>query len=234
MDSVKTAPDAHRFVLLKRVSTPKQGADGHGIAAQDRAMQQFLALHPDAVVLEELVEVGSGGKEIDARPVLQRALNLCRKHKATLLVATLSRLTRDAATCLTLMKDSSIEFKVASMPSANNLQLGIYAVLNEEERRSCGVRTRNALAAAKERGIKLGNPKLAEMNKIRKHKARIFAYEHAELIKNLRSENKTYRQICDFLNSSGIKTRNGKCFYPVHIHRILKRAEEGPVNEVAA
>ena len=97
------------------------------------------------------MEVGSGGKEVKDRPVLLRALELCRRHKAKILVSVLSRLTRDAAICLNLMKDSSIEFKVASMPSANNLQLGIYAVLNEEERRQVSRRTKAALAAAKAR-----------------------------------------------------------------------------------
>ena len=105
--------NTERFISLKRVSTHKQGADGLGIAAQERGIKQFLAQHPNAVVIEELVEVGSGGKEVKDRPVLLRALELCRRHKATLLVATLSRLTRDAAICLNLMKDTSIEFKVA-------------------------------------------------------------------------------------------------------------------------
>lgn len=84
---------------------------------------------------------------------------------------------------------------------------------------------KKGMREAKERGVKFGNPKLAELNKTRKHKARIFAYEHAELIKNLRSEQKTYRQICELLNSSGIKTRTGKMFHPAQIHRILKRSE---------
>ena len=71
----------------------------------------------------------------------------------------LSRLTRDAAICLNLMKDTSIEFKVASMPSANNLQLGIYAVLNEEERRQVSRRTTAALAAAAKSTVRRGKSK---------------------------------------------------------------------------
>ena len=86
---------------------------------------------------------------------------------------------------------------------------------------------------AKERGIKFGNPKLAELNKTRKHEARIYAYEHSELIKNLRNDGKTYRQICELLNSSEIKTRTGKSFHPVQVHRILKRASEVHECEVA-
>ena len=93
--------------------------------------------------------------------------------------------------------------------------------------------TRKGMQKAKERGVKFGNPKLAELNKTRKHEARIYAYEHSELVKNLRNDGKTDRQICEFLNSSGIKTRTGKCFHPVQVHRILKRASEDNDCEVA-
>ena len=72
----------------------------------------------------------SVGKELCDRPVLQEAMDLCRTTNSTLLVAKLSRLSRDAAFVLTLMKDSSIQFKVGAMPDADNFRLGIYALLN--------------------------------------------------------------------------------------------------------
>ena len=123
-----------RYVVLLRVSTEKQGADGLGVAAQRRDIDLFLQQHPRARVLKELVEVESGGKELHDRPVLQEAMDLCRSSNSTLLVAKLSRLSRDAAFVLTLMKDSTIQFKVAAMPDADNFQLGIYALLNQQER----------------------------------------------------------------------------------------------------
>ena len=88
---------SNRFIVLLRVSTQKQGADGLGIAAQKRDIELFLQQHPDATVLNELIEVESGGKELKDRPVLQQAMELCRKNSSTLLIATLSRLSRDAA-----------------------------------------------------------------------------------------------------------------------------------------
>ena len=109
-----------RFVVLKRISTEKQGADGLGIASQERDINLFLQQHPEATVIQEFVEVRSGGKELTERPVLQEAMNLCRKTTSTLLVSRLSRLSRDAAFVLTLMKDTSIQFKVAAMPNADN------------------------------------------------------------------------------------------------------------------
>ena len=115
-------------------------------------------------------------------------MDLCRSTGATLLVAKLSRLSRDAAFVLTLMKDSSIQFKVASMPDADNFQLGIYALLNQQEREQISTRTKAALAAAKARGVKLGNPKnLVQFNQQRKQRARNFADQHCNLIWSLRN-----------------------------------------------
>lgn len=221
--SVVVSPQ--KFVLLLRVSTQKQGADGLGIAAQRRDIDLFLQQHPQATVVEELVEVESGGKELRDRPVLQRAMDLCRSTSSTLLVAKLSRLSRDAAFILTLMKDSSISFKVAAMPQADNFQLGIYALLNQQEREQVSTRTRAALAAAKARGVKLGNPKnLEEFNRHRKHQARCFADQHSNLIWTLRNKGKSLREICDVMNASGFKTPRGGIFHPVQVTRILRRS----------
>lgn len=214
-----------RYVVLLRVSTQKQGADGLGIAAQKRDINLYLQQHPDARVLKELVEVESGGKELKDRPVLQEAMDCCKSTGSTLLVATLSRLSRDAAFVLTLMKDTSIAFKVAAMPDADNFQLGIYALLNQQEREQVSTRTRAALAAAKARGVKLGNPKnLVEWNRTRRGEAKVFADQHSKLIWTLRNGGKTLREICGVMNDSGIKTSNGGAFHPVQITRILRRS----------
>jgi len=216
---------SQRFVLLLRVSTRSQGADGHGVAAQRRDIQLFLnSLQDPPEVVAEFVEVESGAKE--TRPVLDEALRVCREQKASLLVQKVDRITRDLEVLARIVKDPEVTLRVAALPNADNFQIHLFGCLAAQEKEFISTRTKAALAAAKAKGVVLGNPKLAELNKIRKHKARIYAYEHAELIKNLRSEQKTYRQICELLNSSGIKTRTGKMFHPVQIHRILKRSSE--------
>ena len=216
---------SHQFVILKRVSTQKQGADGLGIAAQQRDIDLFLEQRPEATVIQEFVEVESGGKELQDRPVLMQAIELCRRTNSTLLVAKLSRLSRDAAFVLTLMKDTTIQFCVASMPSADNFQLGIYALLNQQEREQISVRTRSALAAAKARGVKLGNPKnLENWNRTRKNAARKFADQHSNLIWSLRNKGRTLREICEVLNDAGITTAKGGLFHPVQVTRILRRS----------
>ena len=215
-----------RYVVLLRVSTKHQGADGLGIAGQRRDVESFLRQQPEAEVLQELVEVGSGGKELCDRPVLQEAMELCREHNCILLVSALSRLTRDAAICLNLMKDSTVRFKVAAMPSADNLQLGIYAVLNEEERRQCSIRTRAALAAAKARGVKLGNPQnLRQYQEQRQRRTRKVQDQNQGLVLTRRKSGKTLREICQVLNESGITTSNGGIFYPTQVSRMLKRCD---------
>jgi|TARA_R100000081_G_scaffold74054_1_gene40547 DNA invertase Pin-like site-specific DNA recombinase len=216
---------SHQFVILKRVSTQKQGADGLGIAAQQRDIDLFLEQRPEATVIQEFVEVESGGKELQDRPVLMQAIELCRRTNSTLLVAKLSRLSRDAAFVLTLMKDTTIQFCVASMPSADNFQLGIYALLNQQEREQISVRTRSALAAAKARGVKLGNPKnLENWNRTRKNAARKFADQHSNLIWSLRNKGRTLREICEVLNDAGITTAKGGVFHPIQVTRILRRS----------
>ena len=123
------------------------------------------------------------------------------------------------------MKDSSIQFCVASMPSADNFQLGIYALLNQQEREQVSTRTRAALAAAKARGVKLGNPKnLENWNRTRKQAALKFADQHSNLIWSLRNKGRTLREICEVLNDAGITTAKGGVFHPIQVTRILRRS----------
>ena len=220
------------FVVLLRISTAKTGGiDSNGIAAQRRDINLFLQQHQNARVIQEFVEVESGAAK--ERPVLEQAIKCCQKHRCPLLVQKVDRLTRDVETLGRLTKMKNVEIRIASLPNADNFQIHLYGILASQEREFISKRVRAGMREAKSRGVRFGNPKLAELNRTRKHEARIYAYEHSELIKNLRNDGKTYRQICEFLNSSGIKTRTGKSFHPVQVHRILKRANEVHNWEVA-
>ena len=213
------------FVVLLRISTAKTGGiDSNGISAQRRDINLFLQQQDNPRVIQEFVEVESGAKK--ERPVLEQAIKCCQKHRCPLLVQKVDRLTRDVETLGRLTKMKNVNIKIASLPNADNFQIHLYGILANQEREFISQRVRAGMREAKNRGVKFGNPKLVELNKTRKYQARIYAYEHSELIKNLRNDRKTYRQICEFLNSSGIKTRTGKSFHPVQVHRILKRASE--------
>ncbi len=146
-----------KLIGYLRVSTQKQGHSGLGLDAQAHAIQAY-ARHRGRV-LAEFVEIESG--QDNARPELTKALQLARLTGATLVIAKLDRLSRNAAFLLTL-RESGAKFVAADMPDANDLTIGIMALVAQQEREAISKRTAEALAAAKRRGVKLGNPRGAE------------------------------------------------------------------------
>ena len=88
--------------------------------------------------------------------------------------------------------------------------------------------TRKGMQKAKDRGVKLGNPNLAKLNKIRKNKAKKYAWEHKDFLISLRDSGMTFREMCRALESKDIKTRNNcSSWFPSQVHRMLKRIENG-------
>jgi DNA invertase Pin-like site-specific DNA recombinase len=150
-----------RYVVYLRVSTAQQGASSLGIEAQRAAVAQYVA-GAGGQIVAELVEAESG-KRSD-RPELRRALAACRAHRATLLIAKLDRLARNVAFVAGLM-ESGVPFVAADMPTATPFMLHVYAAMAEAEGKAISARTKAALAAAKARGVKLGNPRLVAGNR---------------------------------------------------------------------
>lgn len=142
-----------KFVSYLRVSTQKQGRSGLGLEAQRATVEQFLN-GDQWELLSEYVEVETGKR--NDRPQLAKALRHARATGATLVVAKLDRLSRNAAFLLAL-RDSGVAFVCADMPQANNLTIGILALVAQEERESISRRTREALAARRARGLGLGD-----------------------------------------------------------------------------
>jgi DNA invertase Pin-like site-specific DNA recombinase len=138
-----------KLVAYEQVSTARQGRSGLGLEAQRKAIDDFAAGR-GAEVLARFTEVESGGK--DDRPELDKALQLARLRGATLVIAKLDRLSRNAAFLLTLQA-SSVRFVACDMPEANNLTVGIMALVAQQEREAISRRTKEALAAAKARGV---------------------------------------------------------------------------------
>lgn len=147
-----------KWVAYIRVSTARQGASGLGLDAQRAAIDSFVTQRGGQVV-RTFVEVESG--KVDSRPELAEGLRLAKLTGATLVIAKLDRLSRNAAFLLTL-QESGARFLAADMPDATELTVGIMALVAEQERQAISKRTREALQAAKARGQKLGNPNGAD------------------------------------------------------------------------
>lgn len=134
-----------KFISYLRVSTAKQGRSGLGVEAQRKAVEDYLN-GGSWKLIDEVVEIESGKR--DDRPKLSEALRLCRMHGATLVIAKLDRLARDAHFLLGLQK-AGVRFVAADMPEANEMVVGIMAVVAQAERNMISARTKTALAQKK-------------------------------------------------------------------------------------
>src|SRR3954464_1470083 len=149
-----------RAVTDIRVSSDQQGKSGLGIEAQRAAIARFTAEHGYEVVAEHVeIETGKGNDALDRRPQLAAALKRAKGEKCLVIVAKLDRLSRDVAFISGLMAQR-VAFIVTELgPDVDPFMLHIYAALAEKERALISVRTKDALNAAKARGVRLGNPK---------------------------------------------------------------------------
>jgi DNA invertase Pin-like site-specific DNA recombinase len=109
--------------------------------------------------IQEVVEVESGKR--NDRPALAEAIRLCKRQKATLVIAKLDRLARNVHFISGLM-ESGVDFVAVDMPSANRFVVHILAAVAEQEAEAISKRTKAALQAAKERGTKLGGRRVSE------------------------------------------------------------------------
>jgi DNA invertase Pin-like site-specific DNA recombinase len=139
-----------------RVSTAQQGASGLGLEAQREAVSRHVA-GAQGVIVAEFQEVESGKK--NDRPQIAAALAACRLRQATLIIAKLDQLARNVHFISSLM-ESGVDFVACDNPHATRLTIHILAAVAEHEREMISARTIAALAAAKARGVKLGNPNL--------------------------------------------------------------------------
>lgn len=219
------------FVSYLRVSTERQGRSGLGLEAQRKAVSDFLAGSASRLVAE-LVEVESGSR--DGRPRLAEALSLCRVHGATLLIAKLDRLSRDAHFLLGLQK-AGVRFVAADMPEANEMVVGIMAVVAQAERKMISARTKAALAAAKARGKQLGTPaNLSNRHTGADHgrasqirRAQNRAQDLAPLVAAIRAEGaSSLGQIATALNERGVPAARGGAWSPVQVRRLLALLED--------
>jgi DNA invertase Pin-like site-specific DNA recombinase len=204
-----------QFVIYTRVSTKSQGDSGLGLEAQERDINLYLDNYAEEPhdIIGRFCDVESGTRA--DRLQMQEALDLVRKTGSTLLVAKLDRLSRKVSFIATLMDDKKVDFKVASMPTADKVMLHIYAVLSEAERDFISTRTKAALKEAKERGVKLGGarPNNQARHEAVKAQADSRAKNVSQVIKDYRKTGKSYRYIAEQLNQLAVDTASGGKWY---------------------
>ncbi len=146
------------IIAYIRVSTQKQGQSGLGLEGQKAAIERFCAAegYELAQTFTE-IETAKGADALERRPQLKSAMKRASVYRCPIVVAKLDRLSRDVAFISGLMSQR-VPFIVTEIPNADPFMLHIYAAVAEQERTKISERTKAALAAAKARGVKLGNP----------------------------------------------------------------------------
>jgi len=207
-----------------RVSTSRQGKSGLGLEAQREAISRFAQAEGFELIGERVeIETGKGSNALERRPELQAALSEAQKAGAVVIVAKLDRLSRDVAFIAGLMA-KRVPFIVADLGAdADPFMLHLYAALAEKERALISARTKEALAAAKKRGVELGKhgrEVLAPKNK----KA---AQKRAESLRGVftgkLAEGKSLRSIAYELNKEGIATPRGGQWHLTSVKRMVDR-----------
>lgn len=213
-----------KYVAYYRVSTQRQGKSGLGLEAQRHSVLECIE---GGKLVAEFTEVESGKK--NERPELEKAFAACRAYKAKLVIAKLDRLSRDACFLLGLEK-AGVDFMAADMPNANRLTVGVMALVAEDEGRKISIRTKEALAAAKRRGVKLGGyrggyfPKVNRMKGVRTtiEKSRQRAEDVLPIIAKLQ-EGGVYKleHLAACLNDAGVPTPRGKTWHAMTVKRAM-------------
>jgi DNA invertase Pin-like site-specific DNA recombinase len=219
-----------QLITYIRVSTSAQGRSGLGIEAQRHALAQFAQGEGFGVAREFVeVETGKGADALDRRPQLKAALAAARKLKCHVAVAKLDRLSRDVHFISGLMAHK-VPFLVAELgPDVDPFVLHLFAALAEKERALISTRTRQALTAAKARGVSLGNPKLHEARENAAEAVRAAADRHAaNVLPIIREAQKagatSLREIADVLNARGVSTARGGAWHASSVKNMLARA----------
>lgn len=217
-----------KAVSYIRVSTARQGKSGLGLDAQRAAIAAFAQAEGIELIDEHVeVETGKGADALERRPALAAALSDAKRNACPIVVAKLDRLSRDVAFIASLMSRKT-PFVVAELGAdASPFMLHIYAAVAELERAAIAQRTKDALTAAKARGVSLGNPKLDEARgkatEARIAKADAFAANVLPIIKEIQSTGASMRKIAHALNARGIATARGGTWAATQVSDILKR-----------
>jgi DNA invertase Pin-like site-specific DNA recombinase len=224
-----------RFVAYYRVSTERQGRSGLGLDAQREAVARHVA-SSGGEVAAEFQEVESGKR--NDRPQLAAALAACRAQRATLLIAKLDRLARNARFLLGVVEGSGEGGVVfCDLPTVPPGPVGKFlvtqmAAVAELEAGLISQRTRAALAMAKARGVVLGNPRLQagtpdQAREAAAAKQRISRSRAGEVLPYVeaaqRAGARTLRELAAALTARGVPApAGGRAWHPMQVKRVVE------------
>lgn len=211
-----------KYIAYYRVSTQRQGQSQLGLKAQRKAVERYIS--PD-LIHQSFTEIETGTNK-KYRPILNEAIELCKKLDATLVIAKLDRLARNVNFVSSLM-DSKVKFKAVDLPEANELTIHIMSAIAQNEAKVISTRIKEALAQSNK---KLGTPEnltvearnkglkvIAENRANNDNKKRALAYLRESDLLKLK-----LREIAERLNENKFKTSQGKEFSPTQVSRLLK------------
>ncbi len=218
-----------QYIIYYRVSTKKQGESGLGLDAQRSYVSHF---YQGKDIIAEFTDIKSG-KTISHRPELQKAIALCKKEKAVLVVAKIDRLSRNTEQALSIYRELDGRLESCDIPNLDKFTLTLFMAIADRERELIGLRTKQALDQKRERigewrasgpnqkkaaaGL-VGAQLVSEMANDNENSRRATAF-----INMLRSVGKTYDEIAEQLNEAGFKTPRGRSFHGIQVHRLHKR-----------
>jgi DNA invertase Pin-like site-specific DNA recombinase len=228
-----------KFVAYYRVSRKSQGESGLGLEAQQRDVSRYLN-GGDWAVLGAFVEVESAQHDHN-RPKLVEAINLCKLSGSTLVIANLSRLSRDLEFIARLTK-SEVDFVCCDMPSANRTTIHLFAVIAQDERERISQRTKAGLASIKAR-IANGEEHISKRGKLvtslggyrgvnpnpqagadaMRAKAATYNGMVAPMVTIMRENGATLDKIAETLNAKGVRTIRGNLWSAMAVKRVLDR-----------
>ena len=196
-------------LIYTRVSTSEQGDSGLGLDVEVARCEGYAA-RIDAKVIGVMREVQSA-KNMTKRPMLLECLARLKSGEANvLIVAKLDRLSRSVIDLCSLLEQSEkegwslvlLDLGIDTTTPAGRVQAQVIAAFAEYERRLISQRTKEAMKAAKERGVHCGVTSTVPQ-------------EIVERIVDERLSGVSWMRICDGLDADGIPTAREAEFWQI-------------------
>ena len=210
-----------KWIGYARISTDttKQGSS---LDNQEEIIRNFVERTGGNLV--QVIREEVSGTD-DAREGLKTALELCRKSGCRLVVAKLDRLGRSVRKIQEIL-DSEVEFTAVDFPQGSRMQFQLLACFAEFEAKTISDRVRKSMQFLKSQGRKFGSPKILDAQKLgtaaNRQKCMDYIKDIRPLAEGLRNSGHTLKSIAARLNDLKIRTRYGKDWNEVHVHRLLK------------